>query len=79
MEERGIDCVDEREAVNAVMTAPRLDQRRPFLELGGARGGVRLRGEEGWEGVGLWEGKGGCCCLYCCCLVGHDGVFSTIV
>lgn len=79
MEERGIDCINERETVNAVVTAPGLDQRRPFLALGGARRGVRLRGEEGWEGVGRWEGKGCCCCRYCCCLVGHYGLFSTIV
>ena len=44
------------------MTTPGLDQRRPFLELGDARGVVGLEGEEWREGVGRWEDKRRCCC-----------------
>ena len=36
MEERAFDGFDEGEAVGAVMAAPRLNQRGPFLELGEA-------------------------------------------
>ena len=59
MEERRLNCVDEREPVEPVVSAVGLDQGRPFLELGVTRRGVGLEGEEGWERVGGRELEGG--------------------
>jgi hypothetical protein len=58
VEERAVDCFDQREAVDAVVAAPGLDQRGPFLELREAGCVVWLGGEEGGEGVGWGELEG---------------------
>lgn len=51
MEERRLDGIDERESVDPVVSAIRLDQGRPFLQLGVTRGRVGLEREEGREGI----------------------------
>ena len=58
MEQRRVDGVDEREAVDTVMPAVGLDEKGPFSELGGACKERGLECEEGWEGVVLREFEG---------------------
>lgn len=60
MEERALDRFNQREAVDAMMATPGLDERGPFLELGEAGCAVGLAGKERGEGVGWWELEG-CC------------------
>ena len=58
MEEGRVGGVEEREAVQPVVTAVGQDQGGPFAELGLACQEGGLQGVEGGEGVGSWEGEG---------------------
>lgn len=49
MEEGGVDGIDEREAVDAMIAAVGEDEGGPFAELGLPGQERGLKGVEGWE------------------------------
>lgn len=57
MKERRVDGLRYRQPVVAVVPTPRLDERRPFLELRQARRAVRLQSEKRRERVDGREGE----------------------